>query len=107
MNNKSAKVSKEDWIHFLEQFGKAAKPTDTEDVQFLERKVGDNFRRYKLLDTSVIIDGRIADIIETHFLEGILVIPNFVLQPVDEFKEIISHGFPFFIRNILKIVHKQ
>lgn len=71
---------KEDWIHFLEQFGKAAKPTDTEDVQFLERKVGDNFRRYKLLDTSVIIDGRIADIIETHFLEGILVIPNFVLQ---------------------------
>ncbi|MCP4134316.1 MAG: PIN domain nuclease [bacterium] len=35
---------------------------------------------YKILDTSVIIDGRIADICDTGFLEGILVIPNFVLQ---------------------------
>lgn len=71
---------KEDWTHFLGQFGKQNRTTDTEEMQFLERKVGDNFRRYKLLDTSVIIDGRIADIIETNFLEGILVIPNFVLQ---------------------------
>ncbi|MDY6968317.1 MAG: hypothetical protein SVR08_06655 [Spirochaetota bacterium] len=35
---------------------------------------------YKILDTSVIIDGRISDICETGFLEGILVIPNFVLH---------------------------
>lgn len=34
---------------------------------------------YKLLDTSVIIDGRIADISVTGFLEGILVVPQFVL----------------------------
>ncbi|RIJ66113.1 PIN/TRAM domain-containing protein [Rummeliibacillus sp. TYF005] len=34
---------------------------------------------YKLLDTSVIIDGRIADISETGFVEGILVVPQFVL----------------------------
>ena len=33
----------------------------------------------KLLDTSVIIDGRIADICETDFLEGPLVVPQFVL----------------------------
>lgn len=33
-----------------------------------------------LLDTSVIIDGRIADLIEARFLEGILVVPRFVLQ---------------------------
>lgn len=33
----------------------------------------------KILDTSVIIDGRIADISETGFLEGELVIPQFVL----------------------------
>ncbi len=37
-------------------------------------------RSYKLLDTSVIIDGRIADIAETGFLDGTLVIPNFVLR---------------------------
>ncbi|MEY9977121.1 PIN/TRAM domain-containing protein [Lysinibacillus sp. RC79] len=34
---------------------------------------------YKLLDTSVIIDGRIADISETGFIEGTLVVPQFVL----------------------------
>lgn len=33
----------------------------------------------KVLDTSVIIDGRIADIAETGFLEGELVVPQFVL----------------------------
>lgn len=35
---------------------------------------------YKILDTSVIIDGRIADICETGFLEGTLLIPRFVLK---------------------------
>jgi uncharacterized protein YacL len=34
----------------------------------------------KILDTSVIIDGRIADITETGFVEGTLVIPQFVLN---------------------------
>lgn len=34
---------------------------------------------YKILDTSVIIDGRIADIYRTGFVDGIIVIPKFVL----------------------------
>jgi uncharacterized protein YacL len=34
----------------------------------------------KLLDTSVLIDGRIADICETHFLDGTLGVPRFVLH---------------------------
>ncbi|KKB34840.1 PIN/TRAM domain-containing protein [Bacillus thermotolerans] len=34
----------------------------------------------KILDTSVIIDGRIADICQTGFLEGCLIIPQFVLE---------------------------
>lgn len=34
----------------------------------------------KILDTSVIIDGRIADIVKTGFLEGPIVIPEFVLK---------------------------
>ena len=37
-------------------------------------------KSFKILDTSVIIDGRIADIAETGFLDGILVIPQFVLR---------------------------
>ena len=34
----------------------------------------------KILDTSVIIDGRIADICETGFIEGPLILPQFVLR---------------------------
>jgi uncharacterized protein YacL len=37
-------------------------------------------RTHKILDTSVIIDGRIADIAETGFLDGVLVVPQFVLR---------------------------
>jgi uncharacterized protein YacL len=41
-------------------------------------------KTYKVLDTSVIIDGRIADICETGFLDGILVIPHFVLRELQQ-----------------------
>ena len=34
---------------------------------------------FKILDTSVVIDGRIADLVETGFIEGVLVVPQFVL----------------------------
>jgi uncharacterized protein YacL len=37
-------------------------------------------KSYKILDTSVIIDGRIADIAETGFLDGTVVTPQFVLR---------------------------
>jgi uncharacterized protein YacL len=36
--------------------------------------------KLKLIDTSAIIDGRIADIVEANFLDGTLVIPKFVLN---------------------------
>jgi uncharacterized protein YacL len=39
-----------------------------------------NKKSYKILDTSVIIDGRIADIAETGFLDGIILTPQFVLR---------------------------
>lgn len=39
---------------------------------------------YKLLDTSVIIDGRIADVAETGFLGGTLIIPNFILAELQQ-----------------------
>ncbi|MDD5234009.1 MAG: TRAM domain-containing protein [Syntrophales bacterium] len=35
---------------------------------------------YRILDTSVVIDGRIADICETGFLDGNLIVPRFVLD---------------------------
>lgn len=38
-----------------------------------------NGGQFKILDTSAIIDGRIADLCKTGFLEGVLLVPNFVL----------------------------
>ena len=35
---------------------------------------------YKVLDTSVLIDGRIAEVAEAGFLDGILIVPQFVLH---------------------------
>jgi len=37
-------------------------------------------KRYKVIDTSAIIDGRIAEVVESGFLEGTLVVPQFVLK---------------------------
>ncbi len=37
-------------------------------------------RNYKVLDTSVIIDGRIADVCETSFIDGTLIVAQFVLR---------------------------
>ncbi len=57
-----------------------------DEISFLDKIVSsdeensDEKIAYKILDTSVIIDGRIADICDTGFIEGILVIPNFVLN---------------------------
>ncbi|MFX3674684.1 MAG: PIN/TRAM domain-containing protein [Paenisporosarcina sp.] len=53
-------------------------------TQSLKKKIGDSSQdlqqaSYKLLDTSVIIDGRISDISSTGFIEGVLVVPQFVL----------------------------
>lgn len=46
-----------------------------------EKGKGNNYKSCpKILDTSVIIDGRIADICKTGFIEGPLVIPEFVLE---------------------------
>ena len=38
------------------------------------------YGRPKILDTSVIIDGRIMDLLQTGFIEGKIIIPDFVLE---------------------------
>src|SRR5438128_5095175 len=50
-------------------------------LRFTKQNKPDNLL---LLDTSVIIDGRIADLIESNFLEGILVVPRFVLRELQQ-----------------------
>jgi uncharacterized protein YacL len=57
-------------------------------VRFSPRNKPDNLL---LLDTSVIIDGRIADLIQANFVEGIIVVPRFVLN---ELQKIADSGDP-------------
>lgn len=62
---------------FLLLIQKKGKDQKSENKDEEENKPG---VKPKLLDTSVIIDGRIADICQTAFLEGTLIIPMFVLE---------------------------
>lgn len=59
-------LKKSDWLYPAHLFG-----------FFKENDVG---RSYKILDTSVIIDGRISDICNTAFIEGALIVPQFILK---------------------------
>jgi uncharacterized protein YacL len=59
--------------------GRKGEWLEPENLANLFRTAGPR-KRYKVLDTSVIIDGRIADICETGFMDGTLVIPQFVLK---------------------------
>lgn len=65
---------------FRKLFGARSRKQETEEGQLLDRKADANFHQYKILDTSVIIDGRVYEIAKTGFLEGTLIIPNFVLR---------------------------
>lgn len=57
-----------------------SKSLDLSKVPLLDRI--ENDEDVKILDTSTIIDGRIADICETGFIEGTFVIPQFVLYEI-------------------------
>lgn len=59
---------------------KKSETLDLTKVPFLEKM--EETENAKILDTSTIIDGRIADLCETGFVEGTFVIPQFVLYEV-------------------------
>lgn len=49
-----------------------------------KKKTKEKHRVGKLLDTNIIIDGRVADIFQTGFLEGPIVVPVFVLEELQK-----------------------
>ena len=63
---------KKDEVHVPNLNEVLAKTKETEETYSIGRP--------KILDTSVIIDGRILDLLQTGFIEGILIIPEFVLD---------------------------
>ena len=66
---------------------KAIKPEEKQS-DVLAGPLGDRlYSCNKLLDTSVIIDGRIMDIVAAGFLDGQLVVPNFVLEELQKLSD--------------------
>jgi len=69
-------------LHFLNRDKK--KPEAVSEENKAEMRIQDNT---KLLDTSVIIDGRISELCKTGFLEGKLVAPLFVLEELQRISD--------------------
>lgn len=67
---------------------KAVKALAADDEDVLAGPLGDRlYSSNKLLDTSVIIDGRLMDIMASGFLDGKLVVPNFVLEELQKLSD--------------------
>lgn len=63
----------DEWRRLLTRRGR-----DDQEAQVIKRQ-DENYHHYKILDTNILIDGRIYDLVKTGFLEGTLLVPNFVL----------------------------
>lgn len=63
----------DEWRGLLTRRGR-----DDQEAQVIKRQ-DENYHHYKILDTNILIDGRIYDLVKTGFLEGTLLVPNFVL----------------------------
>ena len=63
----------DEWRRLLTRRGR-----EDQEAQVIKRQ-DENYHHYKILDTNILIDGRIYDLVKTGFLEGKLLVPNFVL----------------------------
>ena len=72
-----SKIRLEEWRKLFQSRSKKAE--EKTDKQVLDKETEPNFHHYKILDTNILIDGRIYDLAKTGFLEGTLLVPNFVL----------------------------
>ncbi|MBQ6006111.1 MAG: PIN/TRAM domain-containing protein [Selenomonadaceae bacterium] len=78
-NREAAKSASKEPEKVVEEPLQEIPPVEKAKVNLVKLQENNN-KNYKLLDTNVIIDGRIADICKTGFLEGTLLIPVFVLE---------------------------
>ena len=68
---------REELFHFI----KSKSKVDAATINNSSSDIDDELKAsYKVVDTSAIIDGRIADVCKTDFMEGTLIIPEFILE---------------------------
>ncbi|GEO67085.1 PIN/TRAM domain-containing protein [Levilactobacillus spicheri] len=77
LGTRLSKIRGEEWRRLFQSRSKKASEEASEKV--IDKQVEPNFHHYKILDTNILIDGRIYDLAKTGFLEGTLLVPNFVL----------------------------
>ncbi|MDT6980026.1 PIN/TRAM domain-containing protein [Levilactobacillus zymae] len=77
LGTRLSKIRGEEWRKLFQSRTKKANDEASEKV--LDKQAEPNFHHYKILDTNILIDGRIYDLAKTGFLEGTLLVPNFVL----------------------------
>ena len=66
-------------LRVSDDFGIGVKQADSKDLHGGSGG-GEQYRNYKVIDTSSLIDGRILDVSKTGFIDGTFVIPTFVLH---------------------------
>ncbi|QMU07070.1 PIN/TRAM domain-containing protein [Levilactobacillus suantsaii] len=77
LGTRLSKIRVEEWRKLFQPQTK--KSNDETNDKVLDKPAEPNFHHYKILDTNILIDGRIYDLAKTGFLEGTLLVPNFVL----------------------------
>jgi len=77
LGTRLSKIRGEEWRRLFQSRSKKASEEASEKV--IDKQAEPNFHHYKILDTNILIDGRIYDLAKTGFLEGTLLVPNFVL----------------------------
>ncbi len=66
------------WRHVFQSRRKSDTARGAEE-KIIDKPVDKNYHHYKILDTNILIDGRIYDVVKTGFIEGTLLVPKFVL----------------------------
>ncbi|KRL21913.1 PIN/TRAM domain-containing protein [Lentilactobacillus kisonensis] len=61
------------------QSRRKSEPARSSGEKIIDKPVDKNYHHYKILDTNILIDGRIYDVVKTGFIEGTLLVPKFVL----------------------------
>lgn len=69
-------TKREEWRKL---FAFRSKKNEDDTGSIIDRPIDENYHHYKILDTNILIDGRIYDLVKTGFIEGTLLVPNFVL----------------------------
>lgn len=77
LGTRLSKIRVEEWCKLFQP--RTKKSNDETNDKVLDKPAEPNFHHYKILDTNILIDGRIYDLAKTGFLEGTLLVPNFVL----------------------------